>query len=51
MHKFIAQLLLNFDIELVSPEAPWQVSTYWFSYQHDMQMRIKVKPNRIIKDL
>ena len=27
MHKFLAQLLRNFDVELVDPQNPWRITT------------------------
>lgn len=49
LNKFVAQLLRNFDIDFVNRERPWHIVTYWFAYQHDMHMRIKARPGRVLR--
>ncbi|KAJ5890298.1 hypothetical protein N7504_011108 [Penicillium tannophilum] len=49
MHKYIAQLLCNFDVQLVDPSRPWHITTYWFAYQHEMKVRVKVREGRMVK--
>lgn len=49
MHKYIAQLLYNFDVQLVDPSRPWHITTYWFAYQHEMKVRVKVREGRMVK--
>lgn len=49
LNKFVAQLLRNFDIDFVDRERPWHIVTYWFAYQHDMHMRIKARPGRVLR--
>ncbi|KEF54935.1 uncharacterized protein A1O9_09378 [Exophiala aquamarina CBS 119918] len=44
IHKFIAQLLRDFDVGLVDPDKPWHITTYWFTFQHDMNMWIRTRP-------
>ncbi|KAJ5382246.1 hypothetical protein N7517_000157 [Penicillium concentricum] len=41
IHKFIAQLLRNFDVELVNLEVPWRITSVWFAFQHDMNVILK----------
>lgn len=41
IHKFIAQLLHQFDVELVNKDRPWVTRSQWFSYQADMFVKIK----------
>ncbi|KAF4550341.1 Cytochrome P450-like protein 23 [Elsinoe fawcettii] len=43
VYKFVAQLVRNFDVEIVNPEQPWRVVSYWFAYQHDFFVRIKTR--------
>lgn len=40
IHKFIAQLLRNFDIAFENPEKPWKVHSQWFALRSDMRMKI-----------
>ncbi|GAB7349172.1 hypothetical protein MBLNU459_g8107t1 [Dothideomycetes sp. NU459] len=49
MHKFVAQLLRNFDVDFVDREKPWHITSYWFAYQHDMEMHIKARPDRVLR--
>lgn len=49
LHKFVAQLLRNFDVEFVNKAEPWHITTYWFAYQHDMHMKIKARAGRILR--
>lgn len=41
IHKFTAQLLHQFDVELVNKERPWVLKSMWFSDQGEMFVRIK----------
>ncbi|EXJ76401.1 uncharacterized protein A1O5_00909 [Cladophialophora psammophila CBS 110553] len=41
VHKFVAQMLRNFDIELANKKTPWRISSYWFCNQLDMKVLIK----------
>ncbi|KAK5054410.1 hypothetical protein LTR84_001300 [Exophiala bonariae] len=49
IHKFVAQLLRNFDVGLVDPNKPWHITSYWFAYQHDMNMWLKTRPGRALQ--
>jgi cytochrome P450 len=40
LHKFLAQFVRQFDFKIVNPEKPWRVTTFWFSYQHDFNLRL-----------
>ncbi|KAJ9605739.1 hypothetical protein H2200_009588 [Cladophialophora chaetospira] len=44
IHKFIAQLLRNFDVGIVDSNKSWHITSYFFAYQHDMHMWIKPRP-------
>lgn len=46
VHKFLAQLLYHFDVEFEDVRNPWRISTFWFSFQHDMKMILKARPGR-----
>jgi hypothetical protein len=43
MHKFLSQLVRQFDFEIVDKKNPWRVETYWFAYQHDFNTRLKLR--------
>ncbi|OQV00568.1 hypothetical protein CLAIMM_06048 [Cladophialophora immunda] len=49
IHKFVAQLLYYFDVEMVDPKNPWRITTYWFAYQHDQHMKICLRPGRTMR--
>ncbi|KAF9887684.1 hypothetical protein FE257_009637 [Aspergillus nanangensis] len=51
MHTFIAQFIHHFDFEIVDKNKPWRVTTYWFAYQHDLMMRIRVRPEFPVKQV
>ncbi|KAH8887948.1 cytochrome P450, partial [Thozetella sp. PMI_491] len=40
LHKFVAQMMYNFDMEIVDRERPWKVKTYWFMYQLEFNLRL-----------
>lgn len=41
IHKFLAQLLREFDVAFENPEKPWRIHSQWFAVQSDMRMTIK----------
>ncbi|USW56079.1 Putative cytochrome P450 [Septoria linicola] len=41
VHKFVAQILHNFDLDFVNPAKPWRMHSQWFANQYDMHMKIK----------
>jgi hypothetical protein len=43
VHKSIAQIYRHFDLEIVNKEKPWHIMSYWFAYQHDFMMKLKVR--------
>lgn len=45
IHKFVAQMVRNFDAQFMEGENPWKIQTTWFAYQKDMHMRIQVRPH------
>lgn len=47
VHKFMAQLLRHFDVGLENADKPWNITSYWFAYQHDMNMWIRPRPDRV----
>ncbi|EXJ54841.1 uncharacterized protein A1O5_12907 [Cladophialophora psammophila CBS 110553] len=49
IHKLVAQLLYNFDFELVDKEHPWHVFTFWFAHTSKMNVRLSVRPGRKIE--
>lgn len=40
VHKFLAQLLRNFDVAFENPDKPWRIHSQWFLVQSDMRMMI-----------
>jgi len=50
LHKFLAQFIRNFDFEMVDPKKPWRITTYWFAYQYDQHMKIKLRPGSKIRE-
>ncbi|KAI9926751.1 hypothetical protein ASPWEDRAFT_177239 [Aspergillus wentii DTO 134E9] len=47
LQKFIAQFVYHFDFELIDEENPWRITTYWFAYQHDLNMKLRLRPDRM----
>ncbi|PVH76546.1 cytochrome P450 [Cadophora sp. DSE1049] len=43
IHKFLAQMIRAFGIEIVNKEQPYKMKTYWFSYQHDFMITLKTR--------
>lgn len=41
MQKFLAEFIRHFDFEMVDKMRPWNISSFWFAYQHDFLFRIK----------
>jgi hypothetical protein len=35
----------------VDKEKPWRITTYWFAYQHDLNMKIRVRREFPVKEL
>ncbi|KAH7048299.1 cytochrome P450, partial [Macrophomina phaseolina] len=46
IHKFVAQMLHQFDVELVNKERPWVTHSMWFSYQAEMLVKVKERERR-----
>ncbi|PVH83865.1 cytochrome P450 [Cadophora sp. DSE1049] len=46
MHKFVAQLMWTFDFEFVNKDKPWRVTSQWFAFQHDMDLKMTPRPGR-----
>jgi hypothetical protein len=47
VHKSIAQIYRHFDLEIVDKEKPWHITSYWFAYQHDFMMKLKVRDHAV----
>ncbi|KAJ5963516.1 Pisatin demethylase [Penicillium vulpinum] len=43
IHKFLAQILRHFDVEIADKEKSWHVTSYWFAYQHDFNVHVRVR--------
>ncbi|KAH7388967.1 cytochrome P450 [Cadophora sp. MPI-SDFR-AT-0126] len=43
IHKFLAQMIRAFDIDIVNKKQPYKMKTYWFSYQHDFMVTLKTR--------
>ncbi|KAG4443116.1 hypothetical protein IFR05_001442 [Cadophora sp. M221] len=43
IHKFLAQMIRAFDVEIVNKERPYVMTSYWFSYQHDFMVTLKTR--------
>ncbi|KAH6703176.1 cytochrome P450 [Leptodontidium sp. MPI-SDFR-AT-0119] len=43
IHKFLAQIIRAFDVEIVNKERPYVMKSYWFSYQHDFMVTLKFR--------
>lgn len=43
LHKFFAQFLHHFDVELVDPQTPLKVHTMFFANVTDMHVRVKYR--------
>ncbi|TKX19161.1 cytochrome P450 monooxygenase-like protein 48 [Elsinoe australis] len=51
LHKAVAQLIHNFDMEIVDRERPWRIASHWFAYQHDFNMRLKFREGRDLRTI
>jgi hypothetical protein len=50
IHKLVAQLLYNFDYELVDKKNPWNVFTFWFAHTSDMNVHLRFRPERKLRE-
>ncbi|KAL4804733.1 cytochrome P450 [Aspergillus unguis] len=43
IYKYVSQLLLKFDVELVDPDAEWKVRSLWFSVIEGMIIKVQMR--------
>ncbi|KAK6542792.1 hypothetical protein TWF694_006734 [Orbilia ellipsospora] len=43
IYLFVAQFIRHFDFELPDPKNPWRVTSYWFSMQHDFNLKVTAR--------
>lgn len=48
--KSVAQIVRHFDIEVVSKDNPWRITSYWFAYQHDFLVRIRLRSSHLLPE-
>ncbi|KAL4924978.1 cytochrome P450 [Aspergillus undulatus] len=41
VYKFVSQLLLRFDVELVEPNRPWKISSFWVADIENLFIQLK----------
>lgn len=46
VHKFVAQLLRNFDVSFENDQKPWKIHSQWFALQSDMHMKITSRQSK-----
>jgi hypothetical protein len=47
LHKFVAQIVQKFDLELVDEAHPFSMKTYFFAMQSDMKMRVSRREKHV----